>query len=650
MRGALDILALERVIAPSLAPGLPLLDLSVRSEQEQAAELYRYAVTQTQTPHLRVFRLGDEDHVALLADLGSFDTFWSELAPELPAPIDYAEFAAARALAYWTRQLADAPQRLELPTDRARAAVRTQRDAQASFACSASTAARLRALAHADASTLFDALLAAFAVLLHRYSGQDDIVIGLPFVHRKTVVLLRGDVSGNPTFRNWLSRSRAAVNGARDHELAFDKLVTTTERGAAPLFQVGFELVDAAVASPSAVTSGLDIALAMTLRGDELAGTFAYNAELFDAATIERMIGHFAMLLDSIAKDPDQRIGELQLLTERERQQIVVAWNDTARPYAHDRCTHELFEAQVARTPDATALVFETQRLTYRELDRRANQLARHLRERGVGPDVLVGVCLERRPELAIALLAVWKAGGAYVPLDPTLPSERLTFMMSDARARLLVTDRAQRARFPDTQDVVCVDSDAVVITSWSIQPLHAAVEPHHLAYVMYTSGSTGRPKGVMIHHRGLVNYLEWTLSAYAPASGDAVPVHSSIAFDLTVTSIFPPLLAGGKIEMLREDVGGQNLVAAVKRSGGSSLVKITPAHLQLLSEQLGPDGVGGRTRLLVIGGEQLLAENLAVWRDHAPATRLINEYGPTETVVGCCVHEVRPTIRAAGR
>ena len=322
---------------------------------------------------------------------------------------------------------------------------------------------------------------------------------------------------------------------------------------------------------------------------------------------------------------------------------LLDRWNDTRADFP-PVCAHELFERQAARTPDAVAAVFGDRQVSYRELNERANKVAHHLRGRGVGPDVLVGVCLNRSPELVVAILGVWKAGGAYVPLDPAYPPERLSFMVRDARTRVLLTEEKCRGLFPPSgAEAICLDTEWQIFDREPGDNPASLADPSNLAYVIYTSGSTGQPKGAMIVHSGLVNYLWWAIEAYAVEPGRSAPVHTSISFDLTVTSLFTPLLAGGTVELLPEDVGAQNLLAALRRQGDRSLVKITPAHLELLGQQLDPEQVPGMCRTFVIGGENLLAENLRLWREHAPATRLINEYGPTETVVGCCVHEVQP-------
>lgn len=323
-------------------------------------------------------------------------------------------------------------------------------------------------------------------------------------------------------------------------------------------------------------------------------------------------------------------------------------WNQTAVEFPQV-CAHQLFEQQANLRPAEVAVSFQGHHLTYRELNGRANQLAHHLLRRGVKPDVLVGVCLDRCPDLIVALLAVWKAGGAYVPLDPTYPAERLSFMIGDAQPLLVLT---QKARVPalgtGTDRLICLDTEWSTVAQESSSNPPSMATSDDLAYVMYTSGSTGRPKGAMIAHRGLVNYLWWAIKTYPVEPGRPVPVHTSISFDLTVTSLYTTLLGGAKAELLPEDVGAQNLLAALQ-NGKRGLVKITPAHLELVGKQITPDQASGTASAFVIGGENLLAETLQLWRDHAPGTRLFNEYGPTETVVGCCVHEVQPTDPRTG-
>jgi amino acid adenylation domain-containing protein len=330
-------------------------------------------------------------------------------------------------------------------------------------------------------------------------------------------------------------------------------------------------------------------------------------------------------------------------LCAAERDRVLYEWNRTAADFP-DLCTHELFERQAASDPSAIALVFEGETLTYRELNERANQLAHHLRRRGVGPGALVGVSLHRSPRMVIGLLGVWKAGAAYVPLDPTYPAERLAFMADDAAVQVLLGDARAADLFPQLGERrLRLDTDWPAIAGEGRANLASGAQPSDLAYVMYTSGSTGQPKGAQIAHGGLVNYLWWAIRAYGVARGGSVPVHSSISFDLTVTSLYPALLAGGRVELLPEDSGAQSLIAGLRQAKNHSLVKITPAHLKLLTAQIAAPQAKALTRAFVIGGENLTAESLELWRKAAPSTRLINEYGPTETVVGCCIHEVHP-------
>lgn len=303
-------------------------------------------------------------------------------------------------------------------------------------------------------------------------------------------------------------------------------------------------------------------------------------------------------------------------------------------------CVHEMFESQVERAPNAVAVEFGDEKLTYRQLNNRANQLARELVRLGVEADSLVGICVERSPQMVVGLLAIMKAGGAYVPLDPSYPHERLAFMLQDANVSVLLTQSGLMEKLPQHDGHrLCLDSDWHFIAQNSTENLGTSVGAENLAYVIYTSGSTGKPKGAMIRHRGLTNYLNWCTEAYEVADGCGAPVHSSISFDLTVTSLFAPLMVGRSVFLVGDGI--QALADALLERENYSLVKITPAHLRALAELLPPAQVAGRVRALIIGGEALHFESLSFWREYAPATRLINEYGPTETVVGCCVYEV---------
>jgi amino acid adenylation domain-containing protein len=357
-----------------------------------------------------------------------------------------------------------------------------------------------------------------------------------------------------------------------------------------------------------------------------------------------------ASIVDSRAQSTEaEMVTQNETLTGHAELRSNIDRESTRVPYP-DACAHELFEVQVARDPNALAVVCKGRQLTYGKLNERANQVAHYLRQRGVGPESLVGVCLERSPELLIALLGVWKAGGAYIPLDPSYPKERLSFIVADTGLKILLTDhKCGNFSTATFETAVRLDFDWGAIAQQSTENPNPTNTPSNLAYVMYTSGSTGQPKGVMIQHNGLVNYLCWAMNTYAVDKKGSVPIHSSISFDSTVASLYPPLLAGGHIELLVEDMAAQNLLGALRRGKNRSKLVVTPAHLELLNQQLRPEEMAGLTKVLVIAGEALSAERLAKWRKYSPETRLFNEYGPTETTVGCSAYEILPTDPATG-
>jgi amino acid adenylation domain-containing protein len=327
-------------------------------------------------------------------------------------------------------------------------------------------------------------------------------------------------------------------------------------------------------------------------------------------------------------------------ITQAQRQQLLVDWNKTSRPYPREACFHELFEQQAARSPDRLAAEYYGKVLTYKELDERANRWAAELRHFGVDRDVPVGVCIEPSLELPVALLSVLKAGGAYVPLDPTYPAKRLSFMLQDAALGIVLTSEATQSVLPQSSARLLPIKNLGATPATQVRP-KVATSAESLAYVIYTSGSTGRPKGAMITHRGLVNYLTWAADAYQVSQGTGAPVCSSISFDLTVTGLFAPLLTGGCVTLLSTKDPLGSLTDVLKRRANFSLVKITPAHLDLLRTRLSSEDLRDSTRVFVIGGEALTGESLRFWQEKAPGIALVNEYGPTETVVGCCVYFV---------
>lgn len=586
--------------------------------------------------------------------------------------------------AYWQRQLAGSLPVLNLPTDRPRPPVQTYCGARHAFKLSEELTRQIEALAPALEATVYMTLLAAFQVLLYRYTAQEDILVGSPTTGRSqpefsgivgnfiNLVVLRAELSGNPTFKTFLAQVRHTVLAALKHEdypfeLLVERLNLTQDSSRSP-FQVMFILrklhrfeelsefislsetearIDFGGLSAEAFAlvqqeGQVDLTLEMIETGGALFGVLKYNQDLFDACTVQRMAGHFQTLLEGIVANPEQHISTLPLLSAAERHTLLVEWNDTQVDYPKDVCSHQLFEAQVKRTPDAIAVVFADDHLTYRELNAQANQLAHYLRNLGVGPEVLVAICFERSLLMLVGILGILKAGGAYVPLDPAYPKERLAFMLEDTQAPVLLTQERLLKSLPEhPARVVCLDTDWEGIVPESQENPASGVTADNLAYVIYTSGSTGKPKGTLITHQGLVNYLSWCTQAYAVEQGQRVPVQSSIAFDATITSLFAPLLVGSLVQLLPEDLGIEALSIVLQNSSNYSLVKITPAQLELLARQLPPEKASGRTRAFIIGGENLVAEGIAYWQNVAPETKLVNEYGPTETVVGCCIYQV---------
>ena len=692
----------QKILPPITVP-LPVVDAeSEDSAQRLAISEAQRPFDLTRDPMLRarLVRLGGDEHWLLLtvhhiaADgwsvellLEEFAEFYGDFAAGRsvirPAPTaQYADWAAWQRetltdtvqnaqMDFWRQALADAPAALDLPTDRPRPGRQTFAGARLPLALPAAMAQGLRALARAESATLFMALAAGLDATLARWSGQDDITLGTPVASRSRVetegligffvntLALRTDLSGDPTGRQILSRVREAALGAfANADLPFEQIVDALhpqrDPSRHPLFQTLFALQNAPRSGGQWGGLGvetLDIDngtakfdLTLNLWEDAeggLSGWWEYNTALFDAATVERLGGNLATLLAGLADTPDVPLSRLPLLTDCERHQLLVEWNQTQVDYPLDATVGGMFEAQAARTPDALAAVFGEQSLTYAQLNARANQLAHFLRARGVGPETLVGLCLERSPEMVVALLGVLKAGGAYVPLDPAYPPERLAFMLEDTACPLLLTQGHLAQTLPPSQaDVVRLDADWPHIKAYSDTNPAPLAGPENLAYVIYTSGSTGRPKGAMLEHRGVCNYLHFCLDTYGLEAGGGSLVHSSFAFDLTVTSLIAPLVAGRAVHLLPSGNEIEALVEAVRAGHDWTLLKLTPAHLSLLAQQLDPGEAAGRARALVVGGENLTGEHVEFWLRHAPNTAIFNEYGPTETVVGCCVHQ----------
>ena len=652
-------------------------------------------------PLLRVtlLQLATDDHVLLLAmhhiitDGWSMGVFANELeafygakvlglpSPLAQLPIQYADFAIwqrqpaiaeilSPQLSYWKQQLAGATPLLELPTDYPRPTVQTSRGSKEFFSFGSEFTERLKHLSRENGATLFMTLFAAFSTLLYRSCGQTDIVVGTPIANRNrseiegaigffvNTLVLRTIVVRNPSFLELLARVRQVSLDAYAHQdLPFEQLVEALQPprslSHSPIFQVMFALQNAPrkpVELPGLSFNWLpletakakfDLFLSMEETEAGLIGYWEYNRDLFEQSTIRRMMGHFQTLLRAILANPEARVGELPLLTAAERHQLLVEWNDTFAEYPQDKCIHQLFEEQVERTPDAVAVVFEEERLTYRELNAKANQLAHYLQSLGVEAEVLVGICVERSIEMIVGLLGILKAGGAYVPFDSNSPAERLAFMLADAGISIIVTEEKLKSAIPSLPDVVvCLDTDwQQKIAPQAPSNPTGSVESSSLAYIIYTSGSTGKPKGVLTQHNNVTRLFAATQPWFSFNSNDVWTLFHSYAFDFTVWEIWGALFYGGTLVVVPYWVSRspkdfyqllcQNKVTVLNQTPSAfrQLIKVedslsteSPLHL----------------RYVIFGGEALEIKSLEPWfeRHGDSSPQLINMYGITETTV----------------
>ncbi|CCQ58126.1 Long-chain-fatty-acid--CoA ligase [Crocosphaera watsonii WH 0005] len=604
--------------------------------------------------------------------------------------IQYSDFAAWQKkwlageelqtqLNYWQEKLADVSV-LNLPTDYPRPNIPTLRGGIQSLTLDKSLTDTLKTLSREQGVTLFMTLLTAFKILLHRYSGQDDIVVGSPIANRNwaeiepligffvNTLVLRSDLSDNPSFLTVLKQVKETTSQAYKHQdLPFAKLVDTLqpERDEShnPLFQVMFQVQNEAyqlqnAVSPELAIPGLslsqswietestkfDMTWHLVERETGLLAVVEYSLDLFKAETIKRMLGHFQVLLQEIISDPQAQISQLSLLTKQEKKQLLFEWNQTETKQLENSFIHQLFEEQVKKNPDNIAVTFGQEKLTYQQLNNKANQLAHHLGKLGVKREVKVGILMERSLDLLISIFGVLKAGAAYVPLDPTYPLDRITFMVEDSQIAVLLTTINNSVENFNSVTTINLDQDWPLITQEREENPNISLFRDNLAYVIYTSGSTGKPKGTLITHHGLSNYLTWAIATYPVEEGSGSPVNSSIAFDATITSIFTPLLVGKKVILLPE-TGEIEALSETFIQESLSLVKLTPAHLSILNPLLTQKEEIPQGHALIIGGEALSSKSLTFWQEKSPKTRLINEYGPTETVVGCCVYQVPPQV-----
>jgi len=578
-------------------------------------------------------------------------------------------------LDYWQKQLADAPALLSLPTDRPRPNQQSFAGGHLPFSLSLELTEKLTQLTQEQGVTLFMTLLTAYAVLLYRYTEQEDILIGTPIANRNrreiegligffvNTLVLRIDLSGKPNFNQLLGRVREMAMDAYAHQdLPFEMLVEVLQPerdlSHAPLFQVDFLLQNSPpspleltglTATPLTTendTAKFDLTLAMENTGAGLQGVWEYNTDLFDRSTIERLTGNFITLLEALVVNPQQQIFQLPLLTEVEAKELLQDWNATEKEYPFHQCVHHLFEEQVARTPDAVAVVFEGQELTYQELNIQANQLAHYLQSLGVNSEVLVGIYLERSLLVIVGLLAVLKAGGAYLPLDPDYPQQRLTYMAEDAQISLLLTQESLLDSLPvEDVGVIVLDKLAEILTVQSPENPFSEVVSENLLCLLYTSGSTGKPKGVMLTHAALVNH-SWGISeVFGLTESDRVLQFASFGFDVAAEEIFPTWLKGGTV-VLRPGQMFPTLTdfANFIEQERLTVLNITPAywHEWALAVSQSLATVPSSLRIVAVGGDAVLPETVNIWRQMVgKRVQCINVYGPTEASVTAIVHDL---------
>ena len=690
----------QRVLSEARTP-IEFDDLSDAGQADLEQILYRLsrkAFRLSELPLFRahVIRTAEDQHILLLvlhhiiADGWSLGVLFRELttlysghcrgkAAALPKlPIQYADYAVWQQqwasgagmqsqMDYWAHQLRGAPALLELPTDRPRGATQTYNGAFVESVLPQAVHTGLKAIAYAERSTLFMVCLTAFNILLSRYSGQTDICIGTPIAGRRqsevenligffiNTLVMRNKLEGNPDFRELLARvRRTALEAFAHQELPFEKLVDelhpVRDMSHAPLFQVAFilqntpwdssaKLVDLDI-EPIELDYGVakfDLSLVMAERQEGLLVHFEYNSDLFDQPTMARMSGSFETLLRAIVSGTSAAISALPLLTATERQQLLYDWNKTATPYADAHCIHTLLEQRCQKQPDAPAICFDEQVISYAEMNRLANQLAHYLIARGAGPGTIVGVCLERSPALVTSILAVFKAGAAYVPLDPNYPADRLEWMLHDSRAPLLVTQQAVLDNLPSHAAIaVNIDIEQNAIAECSAANPALRASPDDLAYVIYTSGSTGKPKGVMIPHRGVCNLAEAQSQVFCLGPQDRMLQFASISFDASIFEIIMGLHAGAAMVMASRDdlLPGAPLLHVLEQHKVTA-VTLPPTALSQLSPTRLP-----HLHTITVAGEACPPELVSDW---GTDRRFFNLYGPTETTVWASYTRCKP-------
>lgn len=701
--------ALRQIIDEKAELPLELINLNNLAAEDRATEIIREESLRpfdlARGPIIRasLLRLGEHEHILLLcthhivSDAWSAGILFRELealynafstgkpSPLAPLPIQYADYAEWQRkwlqgevletqLSYWRKQLHNVTGILDLPTDRPRAAGQLSRGAYKVHTLSSDLSSRLAELSKREGATLFMTLLAAFQTLLWRYSNQDDIVVGSPIAGRNRVeiedligffintLVLRANLSGNPTFKALLDQVKETAVGAYAHQdLPFEKLVEELQPqrdlNRNPLFQVMFQFQNTAPPQPNlnglnttrvkipTETAKFDLLLLVREQDDALLCVMEYNSDLFDGETIERMLGNYATLLESIVADPDAHIADLSLLTTAQRKQLLLDWNATTAGFPYHKSIDQLFHEQAQLTPDDVAVVCDTRRLTFAELNDRANQLAHYLRKRGVRPEVRVAICVERSVEMIVGLLAILKAGGTYVPLEPSFPAERMAFIQADSQARVLLTQQ-HVSLTAWTGETIYLDSDWPEIARETPEAPVELASAGNSAHVIYTSGSTGRPKGVVSSHRASLNRFAWMWRAYPFVEGEVCCQKTSLSFVDSIWEIFGPLLQGVPLVIIPDDVvkDPQRFITALATNNVTRLV-LVPSLLRVMLE-LGEDLAQqlGKLRFCVCSGETLPVELATSFRAQLPQTLLINLYGSSEVAADVLCYEVDRT------
>jgi len=686
---------------------LPLTDLSHLTATEREHEARQQVIDEAKQVfdlaegplfRARLLKLADDEHLLLLtlhhivSDGWSMGVLFQELSalynaytrgaasPLQELDVQYADYSAWQReslqgealdaqLSYWKQQLLDAPPVLELPTDAPRPALQSYKGATQSFSLPAELSQQLKALSQREGVTLYMTLLGAFQILLGRYSGQDDIVVGTPSAGRDRVevqpligffvntLVIRTKLLRNLTLDELLQQVKNTVLDAQAHQdVPFERLVEELQPDRSlsyqPMFQSMFQLQNASrdewtldgLQCSSFFREGRDVAnfdlsLAMSDAPPELTGVIEYSTELFERTTIDRLIGHFQTLLTNIVAYPQHAISDLAMVKESEQRQLLVEWNDTAREFALGHGVADLFEQQAVRTPEKVAVAFEEHTLSYTELNERANQLAHYLRQQDIGPESMVGILLQRSPEMVVCLLATLKTGAAYLPLDPAYPVERLSFMLLDAGVRVLLTEQSLKSLVPDFPGrKFCVDTEWESLREFSGANLQPLTSADNLAYVIYTSGSTGTPKGVAITHGSLANYVVTAAEEFKLKAADRVLQFASLSFDTSAEEIYPCLIRGATLVLRTDSMinSAADFLRACEKQY-ITVLNLPTAYWHELAAALDANDVSipASMRLVIVGGEKALPERLASWWQHVdPSVQLKNGYGPTEGTI----------------